>query len=90
MYEPAIGDCIGRVVGGTEAVPVMVTALADLVTWEPGKGVRLIKYRIEDTTGLGSKVETMLALLELDGTEELDDEGYDLGIVPASSPSSSR
>ena len=81
VYEPAVGDCIGRVSGGTEAIPIMVTALADLVTWEPGKGFRLIKYRVEDTAGLGSTVDTLLGLLELDGIEELEDEGWDLGIV---------
>jgi hypothetical protein len=72
-YEPAIGDCIGRVIGGSEAVPVMVTGLADLIAWEPGKGFRMVQYRNEDTRGLGATVDVFLGLLELDGTEELDD-----------------
>lgn len=73
VYEPGVGDCIGRVVGGTEAVPVGVTGLADLITWEPGKGFTLIEYRNVDTSGLGETVDVLLGLLELDGTEELDD-----------------
>jgi hypothetical protein len=71
-YEDGVGDCIGRVVGGTESIPLMVTGLADLIVWEPGAGLTGITYRVEDTRGLGSSVSTFLNLTRAGGAKHLE------------------
>ncbi|GAA3592179.1 T6SS immunity protein Tdi1 domain-containing protein [Agrococcus terreus] len=70
-YERGVGDCIGRVVGGTESIPLMVTGLADLIVWEPGAGLTGIIYRNGDTRGLGSKVSTFFNLTRSGGAKHL-------------------
>lgn len=72
VYEDGVGDCIGRVVGGTESIPLMVTGLADLIVWEPGAGLTGIKYRVEATQGLGLKVSTFFNLTRAGGAKHLD------------------
>lgn len=72
VYEDGVGDCIGRVVGGTESIPLMVTGLADLIVWEPGAGLTEIKYRMEDTRGLTSKVSTFFNLIRAGGAKHLE------------------
>lgn len=80
-YEDGVGDCIGRVVDSTEAVPVMVTGLADLITWEPGSGLILIRYRDERTAGLGAKVSTFTKILAAGGAKQLERK-FDWGMFP--------
>ncbi|WP_363459520.1 GAD-like domain-containing protein [Microbacterium sp. LMI1x-1-1.1] len=38
VYEAELGDRIGKTQGDGIAIPVMVTGLGDLVTWEPSLG----------------------------------------------------
>lgn len=80
-YEDGVGDCIGRVVGGTESIPLMVTGLADLIVWEPGAGLTGIKYRVEDTRGLGSRVSTFFNLTRAGGAKHLE-RVLDWGVFP--------
>lgn len=72
VYEAGVGACTGRVIGGSESIPLMVTGLADLIVWEPDAGLTAIKYRIEDTRGLGSKVSTFFNLVRAGGAKHLD------------------
>lgn len=73
LYEAEVGDCIGKTQGDGLAIPIMVTGLGDLITWEPSlQGVIGILYRQGDTVGLG-KLSSFLTLVRLDGAEELSD-----------------
>lgn len=71
VYEAEIGDCIGKTQGDGIAIPIMVTGLGDLITWEPSVGVIAIQYRLGNTRGLGTKLRTFLTLTILDGAEHL-------------------
>lgn len=73
LYEEKVGDCIGKTQGDGIAIPIMVTGLGDLITWEPSVGVIGIFYREGRTAGLGSSVRNFVFLVELDGPEELSD-----------------
>ncbi len=72
LYEAEVGDCIGKTQGDGIAIPIMVTGLGDLITWEPSVGVIGILYREGRTVGLGS-MKTFLTLTRLDGGEHLSD-----------------
>ena len=73
VYEDEVGDCIGKTQGDRIAIPVMVTGLGDLITWEPSIGSAVgILYREGRTVGLGS-MRTFLTLTRLDGAEHLSD-----------------
>ncbi len=66
-----MGDCIGKTQGDGIAIPIMVTGLGDLITWEPSRpGVTGILYRLGDTTGLGS-LKTFLTLTRAGGAKHL-------------------
>lgn len=80
-YEDGIGDLLGKVTGNRIAIPIMVTGLADIVSWEPGHGLVLIRYRDGDTTGLVSSLDDMLFMIDADGEEELSDT-YDWDMFP--------
>lgn len=55
LYEAEVGDCIGKTQGDGVAIPVMVTGLGDLITWEPSHpGLVTILYRFGETVGVGS------------------------------------
>lgn len=71
LYEEQIGDCIGKAQGDGIAIPIMVTGLGDLITWEPSLGVVGILYRDEDIVGLGSKLSTFLTLTRVQGARHL-------------------
>lgn len=73
LYEAEVGDCIGKTQGDGIAVPIMVTGLGDLITWEPSLGVVAILFREERIVGLGTKLSTFLTLVRLDGAEELSE-----------------
>lgn len=73
LYEQKVGDCIGKTQGDGIAVPIMVTGLGDLITWEPSVGVVGILYREGRTVGLNSSVENFLFMVDLDGPDELSD-----------------
>ncbi|KAA1425479.1 DUF1851 domain-containing protein [Mumia zhuanghuii] len=73
LYEAEVGDCIGKTQGDGIAIPIMVTGLGDLITWEPSVGVIAILYREGRTVGLGSTVRTFVRLTVLDGAEELSE-----------------
>jgi hypothetical protein len=64
LYEAEVGDCIGKTQGDGIAIPVMVTGLGDLITWEPSLGIVAVQYRLGDTYGLGSRVRSVLRLVE--------------------------
>lgn len=81
LYEAEVGDCIGKTQGDGIAIPIMVTGLGDLITWEPSRpGVTGILYREGRTVGLGS-MKTFLTLTRLDGAEHLS-ETLDWDIFP--------
>lgn len=71
LYEAEVGGCIGKTQGDGIAIPIMVTGLGDLITWEPSVGVIGILYREGRTVGLGSKMATFLGLLRLTGASYL-------------------
>lgn len=73
LYEAEVGDCIGKTQGDGIAIPIMVTGLGDLITWEPGLGAVGILYRELRIVGLGTKLTSFLTLVRLDGAEELSD-----------------
>lgn len=73
LYEEKVGDCIGKTQGDGIAVPIMVTGLGDLITWEPSVGVIGILYREGRTVGLNTTLGKFLFLVKLDGPEELSD-----------------
>ncbi len=81
VYEAGIGDILGKVTGWRIAIPIMVTGLADVITWDPGDGVTGIKYRKEDTTGLGSKVSTFVKLTVGGGAQHLERK-FDWALFP--------
>lgn len=54
-YEAEVGDCIGQVSGSSENIPVMVTGLGDLITWETDQFVA-IQYSLQQVTGLGARL----------------------------------
>lgn len=62
---------LGKVTGQGIAIPIMVTGLADVITWDPGDGVTGIKYRDADTVGLGSRVSTFVKLTVGGGAKHL-------------------
>lgn len=64
LYETEVGDCIGKTQGDGIAIPVMVTGLGDLITWEPSLGFVAIQYRLGAVYGMGSRVRTVLRLVE--------------------------
>lgn len=81
VYERGIGDVLGKVTGEATSVPIIVTGLADVITWEAPDGVTAIRYRLGDTRGVGYTFETMIKLVEMDGEEELS-ETYDWDLFP--------
>lgn len=70
LYEAEVGDCIGKTQGDGIAIPIMVTGLADLITWEPDTGVVGILYREGRTQGLGA-MKTFLNLVKRGGAAHL-------------------
>jgi len=64
LYEAEIGDCIGKTQGDGIAIPIMVTGLGDLITWEPSLGVVAIQYRLGSIYGLGSRLRSVFRLVE--------------------------
>lgn len=71
MYETELGDRIGKTQGDGIAIPVMVTGLGDLITWEPSlNGLVAGVFRGFRTVGLGN-ANTFLTLARLVGTKHL-------------------
>lgn len=64
VYDDEVGDCIGKTQGDGIAIPIMVTGLGDLITWEPSVGIIAILYRLGNTYGLGSRVRSVFRLVE--------------------------
>lgn len=71
VYEAELADCIGKTQGDGIAIPIMVTGLADLITWEPSLGLVGIVYREGRIAGLNSEVSKFLRMLNRAGTEYL-------------------
>lgn len=72
-YEDQIGDCIGKTQGDGIAIPIMVTGLGDLITWEPSlRAVVALLFRENRVIGQGN-ARTFLTLLHLDGAEHLSE-----------------
>ena len=65
VYEPELADCIGKTQGDGISIPIMVTGLADLITWEPSVGVVALKYREGRAAGLSQTLTSFLELLKL-------------------------
>lgn len=72
-HEAALGDTIGKVTGEGLAVPIMTTAMTDLITWEQGTGVTAILHRLGRTSGLGSQLETFVKMVRRNGDRYLAD-----------------
>lgn len=70
QYEAEIGHCIGKTQGDGIAIPIMVTGLGDLITWEPSVGVVAILFREQRTRGLG-ELGTFLNLVRRGGVAHL-------------------
>ncbi|MGA6126209.1 MULTISPECIES: GAD-like domain-containing protein [unclassified Microbacterium] len=79
VYEAELGDRIGKTQGDGIAIPVMVTGLGDLITWEPSlNGLVVLMFRSNRGTGMG-KAATFLGLLKLDGSDYLSEKlGWDV------------
>ena len=61
LYEAEVGDCIGEVRGSPVNIPVMVTGLGDLITWETDQFVA-IQYAQQQVTGLGSTLKAVVVI----------------------------
>ncbi|SDS10920.1 GAD-like domain-containing protein [Agrococcus carbonis] len=70
-YEARIGNLLGKMIGDGRAVPIMVTALADVVLWEPDRGVTGLLLRQRRAVGLGSRPRTLLQLTAKHGRAHL-------------------
>lgn len=71
QYATEIGHFIGKTQGDGIAIPIMVTGLGDLITWEPSLGVVAILFRAGRTVGLGTKLRTFVMLTLMDGAAHL-------------------
>lgn len=70
--EARIGNLLGKMIGdSTAAVPIMVTALADVVLWEPDRGVAGLLLRQRRAVGLGSRPRTLVQLTAKHGAAHL-------------------
>lgn len=70
-YEGRIGNLLGKMIGEGAAVPIMVTALADVVLWEPDRGVAGLLLRQRRAVGLGSRPRTLVQLTAKHGAAHL-------------------
>lgn len=70
-YEGRIGNLLGKMIGAGPAVPIMVTALADMVLWEPDRGVAGLLLRRRRAVGLGSRPRTLVQLTAKHGAAHL-------------------
>lgn len=71
VYEARIGNLMGKMIGAGPAVPIMVTALADVIAWEPDRGVAGLLLRTGAMVGLGSRPRTLLQLTVKHGAAHL-------------------
>lgn len=71
LYEAELADCIGKTQGDGIAIPIMVTGLADLITWEPSLGFVAIKYREGRVAGLTKELNRFIKMLDRAGTDYL-------------------
>lgn len=70
-YEARIGNLLGKMIGEGSAVPIMVTALADVILWEPDRGVAGLLLRQRRAVGLGSRPRTLVQLSAKHGATHL-------------------
>lgn len=70
-YEARIGNLLGKMIGEGSAVPIMVTALADVILWEPDRGVAGLLLRQRRAVGLGSRPRTFVRLTVAHGAAHL-------------------
>ncbi|MCH1881560.1 GAD-like domain-containing protein [Agrococcus sp. ARC_14] len=70
-YEARIGNLMGKIIGAGPAVPIMVTALADVIAWEPDRGVTGLLLRKHAAVGLGSRPRTLVRLTAQHGARHL-------------------
>ncbi|SFS10685.1 hypothetical protein SAMN04487783_1446 [Agrococcus baldri] len=70
-YEARVGNLLGKMIGEGAAVPIMVTALADVVLWEPDRGVAGLLLRQRRAVGLGSRPRTLVQLTAKHGAAHL-------------------
>ncbi|MGA6126210.1 MULTISPECIES: GAD-like domain-containing protein [unclassified Microbacterium] len=81
VYEAELGDRIGKTQGDGIAIPVMVTGLGDLITWEPSLGGLIaLMFRSKRGAGLG-KVSSFLTLTRAGGARHLA-RVLDWGVFP--------
>lgn len=86
LYLAEIGDSIDRCADDDTplpSTPITVTALADLICWEPGPvGTSMMLYRNQAATGLGTDVETMFVILNDDGMAKYGSRDLDWDMHP--------
>ncbi len=64
-YLDALGvEGIGKVTADGVAVPVIATAMTDLITWEPNIGMTNLRFRDEEVSGAGFEVKNVVAKLK--------------------------
>ena len=84
-YLEGLGtEGIGKISGNRIAIPVLATAMSDLITLDPGHGVVIIRFRDQRTNGLFASFESFIDMLDIDGAEyfEIDDKAFNLGPYP--------
>lgn len=81
VYEAELGDRLGKTQGDGIAIPVMVTGLGDVITWEPSMGGLIaLMFRSNRGAGLG-KVSSFLTLTRAGGARHLA-RVLDWGVFP--------
>lgn len=71
LYEAEISDCIGKTQGDGVAIPIMVTGLGDVITWEPSMNAAVaLLYREGRAVGLGT-LKTFFTLTTAGGATYL-------------------
>ena len=62
--EALQAEGIGKVTAGGVTVPVIATAMTDLITWEPNIGMTNLRFRDEEVSGAGFAINNVVAKLK--------------------------
>jgi hypothetical protein len=77
-------DVLGTELTGTgdrRSIPVLTTAMSDVIALEPGHGLVIIRFRDELSSGLFGSFESFIDMLDIDGADyfEIDDKAFRRG-----------
>ncbi|HIY65816.1 MAG TPA: DUF1851 domain-containing protein [Candidatus Agrococcus pullicola] len=65
QYLDALGvEGLGKKTGDGVTVPVIATAMTDLITWEPNIGMANLRFRDEVVSGAGFEIKNVVAKLK--------------------------